>query len=33
MDRLPSYFQRESLDPHKVTFTVSDEELDKVFNW
>ncbi len=33
MDRLPSYFKRESLDPHKVTFTVSDEELDQVFNW
>jgi aldehyde:ferredoxin oxidoreductase len=33
MDRLPSYFQRESLDPHKVTFTVSDAELDQVFNW
>jgi aldehyde:ferredoxin oxidoreductase len=33
MDRLPSYFKRELLDPHKVTFTVSDEELDQVFNW
>ncbi len=33
MDRLPAYFKRESLDPHKVTFTVSDEELDQVFNW
>ncbi len=33
MDRLPSYFKREALDPHKVTFTVSDEELDQVFNW
>jgi aldehyde:ferredoxin oxidoreductase len=33
MDRLPSYFMRESLDPHKVTFTVTDAELDQVFNW
>ncbi len=33
MDRLPSYFKRESLDPHKVTFTISDAELDQVFNW
>jgi aldehyde:ferredoxin oxidoreductase len=33
MDRLPSYFMRETLDPHKVTFTVTDAELDQVFNW
>ena len=33
MDRLPAYFMRESLDPHKVTFTVTDAELDQVFNW
>lgn len=33
MDRLPSYFMREALDPHKVTFTVTDAELDQVFNW
>lgn len=33
MDRLPSYFMRESLSPHNVTFTVTDAELDQVFNW
>jgi len=32
-DRLPRYFQRESLPPHNVTFDVPDEELDKVFQW
>jgi aldehyde:ferredoxin oxidoreductase len=30
-DRLPDYFQKESLSPHNVTFNVSDEELDQVF--
>ncbi len=33
MDRLPAYFMRESLAPHNVTFTVTDAELDQVFNW
>ncbi|MBW1649876.1 MAG: aldehyde ferredoxin oxidoreductase [Deltaproteobacteria bacterium] len=32
-DRLPEYFKNEVLPPHKVTFGVSDEELDQVFNW
>jgi aldehyde:ferredoxin oxidoreductase len=32
-DRLPDYFKKEALAPHNVTFQVSDEELDQVFNW
>jgi aldehyde:ferredoxin oxidoreductase len=32
-DRLPDYFKKEALPPHKVTFEVKDEELDQVFNW
>jgi aldehyde:ferredoxin oxidoreductase len=32
-DRLPEYFKKEALPPHGVTFSVSDEELDEVFNW
>ncbi len=32
-DRLPEYFKKEPLPPHNVTFQVSDEELDQVFNW
>ena len=32
-DRLPEFFKKETLAPHNVTFTVSDEELDQVFNW
>jgi aldehyde:ferredoxin oxidoreductase len=32
-DRLPSYFKREAIAPHNVTFQVKDEDLDKVFNW
>ncbi len=32
-DRLPEYFKNEKLAPHGVTFDVSDEELDEVFNW
>ena len=32
-DRLPSYFKTESLPPHNVKFGVTDEELDKVFEW
>jgi len=31
-DRLPDYFKLEKLPPHNVTFTVPDEELDKVFD-
>ncbi len=32
-DRLPDYFKKEALAPHNVTFSVTDEELDTVFNW
>jgi len=32
-DRLPMYFKREKLAPHDAVFTVTDEELDQVFNW
>ncbi len=32
-DRLPRFFKTEPVAPHNVTFTVPDEELDKVFNW
>ncbi|MEW6117635.1 MAG: aldehyde ferredoxin oxidoreductase C-terminal domain-containing protein [Nitrospirota bacterium] len=32
-DRLPRFFKTEPVSPHNVTFTVSDEDLDKVFNW
>ncbi len=32
-DRLPEFFKNEKLGPHDVTFTVSDEDLDQVFNW
>lgn len=32
-DRLPEFFKNEKLGPHNVTFTVSDEDLDQVFNW
>jgi aldehyde:ferredoxin oxidoreductase len=32
-DRLPEYFKKELLPPHNVTFQVTDEDLDKVYNW
>ncbi|WP_020676739.1 aldehyde ferredoxin oxidoreductase C-terminal domain-containing protein [Geopsychrobacter electrodiphilus] len=32
-DRLPSFFQSEKLPPHNLTFGVTDEELDEVYNW
>ncbi len=32
-DRLPSFFMKQALEPHNVTFEVSDEELDQVFNF
>ena len=32
-DRLPEYFKKEKLPPHNITFEVTDEELDQVFNW
>jgi len=32
-DRLPKYFKIEPVPPHNATFQVTDEDLDKVFNW
>ena len=32
-DRLPAFFKKEPIAPHNVTFGVSDEELDSVFNF
>ena len=32
-DRLPRFMQREALPPHNITFDVSDDALDSVFNW
>ena len=32
-DRLPDYFKKEPIAPHNVTFQVTDEELDTVFNF
>jgi len=32
-DRLPRFFKTEPVAPHKVTFDVKDEDLDKVFDW
>lgn len=32
-DRLPTFFKREPLPPHNITFQVKDEDLDQVFNW
>jgi aldehyde:ferredoxin oxidoreductase len=32
-DRLPEFFETEKLAPHNVTFNVSHQELDSVFNW
>ena len=32
-DRLPDFFKNEKLEPHDVTFAVSDEELDQVFSF
>ncbi|MFC1840555.1 aldehyde ferredoxin oxidoreductase family protein [Thermodesulfobacteriota bacterium] len=32
-DRLPEYFIKESLPPHNVTFQVTDEEMDTLFNF
>jgi aldehyde:ferredoxin oxidoreductase len=32
-DRLPDYFKNERLAPHNVTFAVTDEELDQLYNW
>jgi aldehyde:ferredoxin oxidoreductase len=32
-DRLPDFFKDEALAPHNVTFQVTDEDLDQVFNF
>ena len=32
-DRLPAFFSEEALAPHNVTFGVTDEDLDQVFNF
>ncbi len=32
-DRLPDYFKNEKLAPHDVTFGVTEEELDTLYNW
>jgi aldehyde:ferredoxin oxidoreductase len=32
-DRLPDFFKKELLPPHNLTFQVTDQDLDKVFNW
>jgi len=32
-DRLPEYFKKEKLPPHNVTFSVTDADLDEVFNF
>jgi aldehyde:ferredoxin oxidoreductase len=32
-DRLPAFFKTEPIAPHNVTFGVTDEELDSVFNF
>ncbi len=32
-DRLPDYFYKENLPPHDITYKVSEEELDQVFNF
>jgi aldehyde:ferredoxin oxidoreductase len=32
-DRLPRFFERQTLPPHNVVFDIPDEELDTVFNW
>ncbi|MFO7932275.1 MAG: aldehyde ferredoxin oxidoreductase family protein [Thermodesulfobacteriota bacterium] len=32
-DRLPEYFRKEALEPHNITFQVSDNDLDTVYNF
>ena len=32
-DRLPEFMLKEKLPPHDITFKVSDQDLDSVFNW
>ena len=32
-DRLPDFFKKEPLPPHNLTFQVTDEDLDTLYNW
>jgi len=32
-DRLPRFFYTDPIEPHNQTFSMTDEELDSVFNW
>jgi aldehyde:ferredoxin oxidoreductase len=32
-DRLPEFFKTDELPPHDIAFQVSDEELDKVYDF
>ncbi len=32
-DRLPEFFKKELLPPHNVVFSITDEELDTLYNW
>ncbi len=32
-DRLPEYFKTEPIPPHNITFEVTDDDLDSLFNW
>ncbi len=32
-DRLPAFFKTELLPPHGITFKVTDQDLDSLFNW
>jgi aldehyde:ferredoxin oxidoreductase len=32
-DRLPDYFSKEALAPHNVTFQISGQDLDTVYNF
>jgi aldehyde:ferredoxin oxidoreductase len=32
-DRIPEFMRREPLPPHNVTYVVTDEDMDRVFNW
>jgi aldehyde:ferredoxin oxidoreductase len=32
-DRLPGFMKKDPLPPHNIVFKVTDEDLDKVYNW
>jgi aldehyde:ferredoxin oxidoreductase len=32
-DRLPRFFYTDPIAPHNPVFSVTDEDLDSVFNW